>query len=264
MILLQRICLRLESPGHLLEFVITPGTSHNVLFLLAATSPLKMYTNEPIYMSISTSVAHQDAQLILKQCWCTNVSEPTTIAKYTLYEQKCPVDSTFQITTVYAREVYFEFLSFRFENADYDSSVFIHCSAFLCTIGEADCTNDAAESCGSNSGESSRKRRAVVKDPNIKSRTLTSSFGPIVTTSRQLSGSHYQIVRDDPNAKPGSGLTFTNNFDSALKVYRYYLSENLLYILVVMALLALVLAVITPNLNQRQRILTCARNFMTV
>lgn len=229
-----------------------------------ASAPLELVTNEPVYMSVSTSATHQDTQLILQECWCTKEADPTAVQKYILYEQKCPVDSTFKRTLETTREVFFEFLSFRFAGEDYNSVVYIHCSAFLCDVNQSDCTNEASQPCQSGNDGSSRRRREASSEPTSKSRSLTSSFGPIVTGNKQLSGSFYEIVRDDPNTKSGSGVTFQSNLDSALKVYRYYLSENFLYILVIMALIALVLAVITPNINQPQRILAYARYFMTV
>ena len=213
-------------------------------------------------MSVSTSAVHQDTQLILQECWCTKETNPAAVQKYILYEQKCPVDSTFKRTRETTREVFFEFLSFRFAGEDYNSVVYIHCSAFLCDINQSNCTNEA--DCASSNDGSSRRRRAAPSEPNAKSRTLTSSFGPVVTGNKQLSGTFYEIVRDDPNAKIGTGVTFHNNFDSALKVYRYYLSENFLYILLIMALIAVVIAVITPSINQPHRILAYARYFMTV
>ena len=72
-----------------------------------------------------------------------------------------------------------------------------------------------------------------------KSRTLVASFGPVKTKAFTES----QIVRDNPRSAFGA------NFDLAMKVYRYYLTDNLLYVLAFMTVFILLITFLTHYIN---------------
>ena len=141
------------------------------------------------------------------------------------------------------KAVYFEFLSFRFVdennlNTDnYETTVYIHCNAYLCKAGATNCSN-TTEICEAQSSPGSRRSRRHVsmKSTDHKSQTGVASFGPIISKTVIKS---LEIDRYNPNSP------FLGNFNLAMKVYRYYLTDNLLYVLSFMTVVMLMITFFT-------------------
>jgi len=154
---------------------------------------------EPVYVKISMDdvMGLEDFTVITTDCWATNDNNPANTVRYTLEEDNCFKDDTFDKVTVSgagADTVHFKFDAFTWyvSNNVQISTEYLHCSIQACPSDDLSLCDDV---CVSNIV---RKRRDVSKIPRMFNKAIVSSKDPILVLSKRDTEptEHLQILRD--------------------------------------------------------------------
>jgi len=207
-------------------------------------------TNAPVYMSLETTSFHHNMKLILQTCYASDSDSQIERKSYTLLRNHCVVDETFKITRVEDKITYFEFLSFRFQDANnlntpnYETIVYIHCGGYLCQIGTEGCTN-TTQLCETDQTRARHKRSRRDAQSNRIPRDKTNfrieTYGPFKIES--IKAERERLFQN----------FVKSHQDMAMKVYKFCLSDNLLYALSFMTIFMLLVTFITHFVSARQQ-----------